>query len=231
MEQYDLKGCMFDVFSLPAGISILNRFPKLAIFPEFSEPVKIDRNKIIKYIIAVYDKRGMRVYEQNLPKRKRLSAELAGWAPNEKGEFQTAVKEIIEGKSKTVNRMIVRYCKMHKSPRYAALVGMEEIYYGMLDKMVDGGEMKSTDISTFRTLEIEIEDRAAEFLNGDTTREIIQQVYEDIELERLELRPEDVAKKLKAGKAPVDYDPYEGYSPDKLRLIIAQEEEDSEGSH
>ena len=227
-----MKGCMFDVFSLPSTVVILNKFPKLAIFPEFVAPVKSDRNKIIRYIVAVYDKRGLRVYEQNVPKRKRMAAELAGWLPNDKGEFPPAVKEIIEGKSKTVNRMIVRYCKLHKSPRYAALVGMEETFYSILDRMVDSDtETKSTEYTMFKQLENEIEDRAAEFLNGDSNREIIQQVYEDIELERLELRPEDIAKKIKAGKAPVDVDPYEGYSPEKLRLIIAQEEEDSEGTY
>jgi hypothetical protein len=224
MEQYDLRGCMFDVFSLPVGVVILNKFPKLAIFPEFKVPVRTDRNKLLKYIIAVYDKRGLRVYEQNLPKRKRMAAELAGWIPDAKGEFTPAIKAIIEGKDKSVNKMIVRYCKIHKSPRYAALVGMEETFYSILERMVDGSDMKAADISTFKSFETEIEDRATEFLNGDSTREIVQQVYEDIELEQLELRPEDIAKKLKSGKSPVDFDPYEGYTAEELRLIVDRED-------
>lgn len=231
MEKYDLSKVMFNVFSLPFEVKILERFPRLAFYPEFNEPVAIDRNKIIRYIIAVYDRNGLALYEPNMPKRKNIAADIAGFVRDKEGNHKKQIKEIMDGNDPVVNAMIIRYVKLHRSPKYAALVGMIEAFYKILAKMVAGEDLSTADVKTFREFELEIQERSSDIFGGDKSGELIRQLQEDVELEKIELRPEDIAKRIKAGLPVVDINPYDGWVPSKMRLVARKETEDKEGDY
>jgi len=221
MENYIFKGLLFPVFDLPQSINLLQRYPQLSQWPEFRLPTKHDKNIVIRYIIAAYDKNGMRIYESNSLKRKKLSAELAGWNPEKNGEFRDEIKAIMNGDDDTINQMIVRYCKLQRGASYSVLVGMEEVFYGILLKMIGKVEISTKEAQMFEEYEKKIELRAIEFLNGDSSKGLREGLFEIIELEKLELRPEDIAEKIKLNKDPLKIHPYgEGYEVGKRKVII-----------
>lgn len=223
MDNYIFKGLMFPVFDLPSNISLLQRYPQLSQWPEFRLPTKHDINIVIRYIIAAYDKNGMRVYESNALKRKKLAAELAGWKPERNGEFREEVKEILNGDNDAINQMIVRYCKLQRGASYSVLVGMEEVFYGILQKMIGKVEISAKEAQMFEEYEKKIELRAIEFLNGDTSKPLREGLFEIIEFEKLELRPEDIAEKIKLNKDPIKIHPYgDDYNAGKRRVIIEE---------
>jgi len=218
MEQiYTFKGLMYDVFSGPKNVDLRKRFPDFNDYPEFTTPIRGDFNEVIRYIVAVYDRRGLRIYEENLNKRKKIAAELIGWKMTD-GKFRKMHQEIMDGKDRVVNAMIIRFLKLHRSVEYATLVAYEEAYFNMLSKMMTEDISKS-DHETFMKIEQEVIKRSADFFNGDTNKGLQNDLIEAIELDKLEFRPEDIARKLREGKEPVDYNPYEKWKPSKMKVI------------
>jgi hypothetical protein len=220
-KEYVFKGLMIDVFSGPKNINLLTRFPILATYPEFTFAKNIPHiniNAAIRYVVAVYDKRGLRVYEESIQKRKKIAAELVGWR-REDGKIEKVHLEILEGKNVAINRMVVRYLKIHKNVKYTSLVALEEAYFSSVLTMMDAATIKNADHQLFKNLESDIENRIVDFLSGDTNRNVAAELIDEIENEKLELRPEDVAKRLKDGLKLVNYNPYDGWIPSKLKLI------------
>ena len=219
MDHYVFKNLLFPVFDYPEGANLLERFPQLKQWREFTVPTRHDINKVIRYIVAMYDKNGVAVYESNGFKRKKISAELAGWKPDKDGDFRGAVKEMLDGKDVPINLMIIRYCKLQRSARYSTLVGMREVYYSILNKMLNHDDISVKESQMFEDYEKKIDIRAMEFLNGDVNEEVREDLFQAIEYEKLELRPEDIAEKIKEGKLPIKVFPYgENYETGKIRL-------------
>jgi len=109
---------------------------------------------------------------------------------------------------------------MHKSVRYASLVAKEEAYFTMLERMMGVDDLKKADNDLFNSLEADIESRITEFLQGDTNKSLTSELIDEIEFEKLELRPEDVAKRIRDGVDVVTYNPYEDWKPEKMRLVV-----------
>ena len=219
MEAYVFKGLMFDVFSGDNTDDLRKKFPQFRMYPEFVEVPGANLNEIIRYIVAVYDKRGLRVYEESIQKRKRIASELVGWK-QENRHLRRVHQDILESKDVAVNRMVIRFLKMHKSVRYASLVAKEEAYFTMLERMMGVDDLKKADNDLFNSLESDIESRITEFLQGDTNRSLTSELIDEIEFEKLELRPEDVAKRIRDGIEVVDLNPYEDWKPSKMRLVV-----------
>lgn len=223
MDQYIFKGLLFPVFDLPRGAKLLERFPGISQWPEFRAPTRYDASMLIRYIVAAYDKNGLRVYESNATKRKKLAAELAGFPMKANGDPQDEVMEILDGKDATINQMIVRYCKMQRGANYAVLVGMEEVFYGILQKMLGREDISQKEATMFEDYEKKIELRAIEFLNGDKSKDLRDDLFELVEYEKLELRPEDIAERLRQGRPGVRLMPYgDDYDFSRRKLLTGE---------
>lgn len=216
--EYQFKGLLFPVFDVGPQVNLVAKFPTLGMFPEFSTFDRPNKNMYIRYVVAAYDPHGMIVFEQNLPKRKAKAAELAGFKRNQKGEFLNDVNRMMSGEDKQVNAMIIRYCRFIRDTEYSALVAMAEVYYRSLAKMVNGEELKTAEYAQFEKYETGIPDRMVKFVTGDPSKRLRDSLYEFIELEPLELRPEDIARKLAEGLMPVDIKPYGDWKPSTLTI-------------
>ena len=98
------------------------------------------------------------------------------------------------------NYKIVEYVRLHRNFKYAFLVSIETSYYTiMLDIM--GGATKQ--ISDARNIQTELEDTLMEILNQDNNPYLRDEILRYMEDERLELRPEDIAKKIQNGESPI----------------------------
>jgi len=223
--EYVFKGLLMDVFSYGRDSDLFSKFPQLKLYPEFKEANSLKTvrfNDLMRYIVAVYDRRGLRVYEESSIRRKKIAAGMVNWSlPS--GVLLPQAQLVIDGKIPAVNKMAIRYLKLHNNIKYTSLVAMEELYFSMVTKMSDPDGLKKTDYDLFKSLEKDIEDRIADFLNGDTNKQLAGELIEEIEIDSLNLRPEDLAKRIKAGLPILDkFEPYGDYVPKKLRLSISE---------
>lgn len=146
----DFARLQYNVKSLdPAGF-VLNRWPELTRFPEFTAKitekkrvedswvdaaVDIDQDKVIRYIFFCYDKNSPFLLEKNLVRRKVLCAIEAGFKPGDQGKFTYEVECLLKGQLEAANRMIVRFVRNQRDIRFALLVAGMENYYDNIQKL------------------------------------------------------------------------------------------------
>lgn len=154
----DFELLKYNPYLLPKDKNLLEVFPELSRFPEFSLPLEnLDRDLIIRYIIFCYDKKSPLLSEKNLAKRKMLSCRLvefefektepkSGRPPEVKPQpkYPFAVEEMIKGKNIYVNRMICRYCRNQNDLTYSLLVAGMESFFDNIDKL--SAPLESTDM-------------------------------------------------------------------------------------
>ena len=225
---YAFKGLMYDVFTLEKSGSITKRYPELEVYPEFNpklylEMKPLDFNDLMKYVVAVYDKKGLRVYEENVSKRKKIAANMVGWRQNADGGYPLKIEAILTNKNGLVNALIIRYLKLMRSVEYSSLVAFEEQYFNMISKMIQE-DISKQDHEAFVKVEESLNRRVLDFCSGDYAKGLHNSIYESIELEKLGLRPEDIARKLRNGDDIVDVKPYGNWKGNRLLLIPGDDE-------
>jgi hypothetical protein len=206
----DLSRAMFNIKDIKEGADIIKMFPRIAQYEEFSVPLPsyLDRAVLFRYIVLMYDSQlAVRELIADLGKRKRECAVLAGF-PEKDGKFDDLVETMLLNMNPSVNNMIIAYCQMQRMPKFTSLVAIEEAHFKLLKKLLDEGTDKSSVLKTINEMEYEMEERRLELLNYDKSFYLYNSLYEKTEMERLELRPEHIADKLKKGQEIVDVHPY-----------------------
>lgn len=206
-EDTEFENLICNVYPLGPRESVLKRFPKLAVFPEFHIKVKgLDRNKIIKYIVLMYDMNTPLKRIDNIQKRKYTAGKISYFPTDEEGKFREHYEEIMNGKSFTVNQMIFRYLKFHRNPDYSFLVSLEDSYYTNLTKMMGGD---NSAYSIVKNQKDDLTRATSEFLNQDDQGVLKESLYEHIDMDNMGIRPEDVAEALSKHEDPFpEIDPY-----------------------
>ena len=173
---------------------------------------------ILKYIILVYD--------MNSPLRKSLKTHneckvqgmlMAGFEPDSRGRFDKAIEQaLIYGQDSGVASMIVKYVYIFNNVDYSELIGMLELNSQLLMAI----QNHKTNNNTFKDLSntsARIKELTAVIFGGKETKEIEEQLYEQLSMNRLSLRPENIAKQLSEGNAHGIFssDPYGVYKDKK----------------
>lgn len=137
----------FDNMTIPVHLmvsgSILSACPELDQYPEFSAklPPGLSRNKVIAYIVYCYDKKSpFRIHEENLIKRKIMSAKQAGFQIGQDGTIEPLAKLIIQGKNIAVNAMILRYGRHFHGLLWSFMVAGLENLYNVLWQVTNNGD-------------------------------------------------------------------------------------------
>jgi len=194
---------MFDPSKLSDGEDVLKFYKELGRHKDFrlNAGDGIDNNKLMLYIILVYDKNSpYRKKFSDVLKRKVEVAHDVGFKTMEDGNFESLVEDFLRGNNRTVNRKIVEYVRMHRNFKYSYLVTIESSYYNLMLDIL-GGETKK--IITAKEVQGELEDTLLEILNQDNNPFLKNEILRYIEDERLKLRPEDIALKLQNGEPPI----------------------------
>jgi hypothetical protein len=177
---------------------------RLDIYPEFNDEIptnlKLSKNKIIKYIVYVYDKYSPLHKITEIMGRKIIAAELAGF--NKKGgKFGGNIEKMLLCEIPQINKMIVRYCRIQKDSDWSVRVAYEDSLYSQLEAIrnsQEGKDVKDIILNT-DTLRSKISDLDKILLEGDDNENLVFDIYDTIENETLELKPEDMADKIEAG--------------------------------
>jgi hypothetical protein len=150
----------------------------------------------------MYDKNSP--YRMKFPdvlKRKIEVAHDCGFETVEGGNFNSPVEDFLRGKNRVVNQKIIAYVRLHRSYKYSYQISIESAYYNLMLEIL-GGETKN--ITKARELKDELEDNLLELLNKDNNPYLKDEILRYMENERLQLRPEDIAKKLQDGETPIE---------------------------
>lgn len=125
----------YPVLDLKEGEDILYKFPELAKIKEFaayggSLTNDLDRNKVIKYIILLYDINSDLIEQKDLQKRKESAATLAGFERHHQtDEFSKKVKDMFELKDRTIYEMIFAYLREQNIMEWMLLKTTEQAFY------------------------------------------------------------------------------------------------------
>lgn len=192
----DFKDMMFPAHKLQNNQNPLKHFTLLSKFDSFNKRIpKINKTKLVRWILLLYDK--MTPFNQitNLIKRKITVADYVGFDIEEPTD---ELKKLLSGEIKEVNKMITDFLIMHRSSKYALVKANEQLFYNELQKVLDGD--KSTNINTY---EKNLEKSILELSNGDNNLNLQNQILDNIFIERLELSPEAIGKRIHEGKKPI----------------------------
>ena len=200
-KEYSLM--MYDPARVPEGSDILKFYKDLNRIKEFrmNPGEGLDNNKIMQYILCLYDKNSpyRRKYTDVL-KRKVEVAHDCEFEVKEGGNFEPLVEDFLKGKNRIVNQKAVQFVRLHRNFKYAYIVTIEEAYYSIMLEIL-GGETKF--IAKAKEIQGELEETLLEILNQDSNPYLRDEILRYMESERLELRPEDIARKIQSGESPI----------------------------
>lgn len=210
LSSVNLAKAMFDISDVTEKTDIFEKFPKLNQYIEFRAtlPKSLNRAILFRYIVLMYDSMlAVRELIPDLGKRKKECAVFAGFKETD-GKFDEHTEMVLLCMSDIVNAMIIAYCQMQRMPRFTSLVAIEEAHQKLLKVLLNEGTDKSAVLKTVNDMEREMEERKLDLLNHDKSFHLYNSLYEATEIERLSLRPEDIAVRLRNGQPAVDVVPY-----------------------
>lgn len=215
--QEDFTSMRYRVDLLSEKQDPLEVFKEFKFFNEFVNPElpeKVSFNKVFRYIGYLYQPHSplKRIFADVL-KRKVEAAKLADFDMNKEKRFTKEYQDIINDKYECINAMIIRFIRTFKNIEMAELSIYEEEYYKELLALKN--ESEATDKKN-RMINIETIGGRIKKLLGDITYDdanhlLIEKLLDDLENEQLNLRPEDIALKIRRKE-----DPLLGFNPRDL---------------
>jgi hypothetical protein len=190
--------------NLPPKKDPRKEFSEVFRFPEFWPEVfpHIDLVKTLRYIAIVYDSKSpLQAAFSDIKKVKLHGAELAGFIKQEDGRFLENVELMMACKDAMVNKMIVRYVLSNKSATYSKFILYQELHAVEMGKLLSGE--KGTKIAEFDLLSDKLDEVRNDLFRKDNSPDLQKEFMAFYFEERLMLRPEDIAKKLKQGDVVV----------------------------
>lgn len=206
----DFEGLIYNPFDNDDK-DIYERWPRLiTVFPKDSYKYKknilthkVMRDKIIKYILLLYQIDSPLMMVDNMIERKILAAKLANLDINERGSKED-VRNVIAGKNLIVNNWIINFCRLQRNIDFTEYVTFETIYYEQLERSVSP-EVKSNatelskvlnNIQSLRTKLVTL--RKSLLADDDRSRVLIDEFMRQVEeeVEQIRMRREDIAGML-----------------------------------
>ena len=202
----EFKKMVFNPVKVPEKKSVFSVYPELKPYKILKQSPGhgIDNEKVMLYLFCMYDKNTpYRAKYPDILKRKVEVARDVGFDLMEGGIFKEPVEEMLRGENKVVNAKIVEFVRLHKNYKYSYLVSIENSYYNIMLDVINGNTKR---ISDLKDVQEELEDTILELLNDDDNPSMKKTLLRYMEMERLGLRPEDIALKIAQGKKPVRFE-------------------------
>lgn len=157
---------------------------------------KVNKEKALTYLVLMYDPRSELWEIGSYGPRKKEAAIMAGFDINKNtGRFSQAVENMVLGGHKGFNRAIMEYCHMASGTDMVSLAVYELVHVKASADILTTYDKNSTDlIEKLRKNILELKQRIFGTPNPD---ELWEALYERLEKERLDLRPETLVEKMK----------------------------------
>jgi hypothetical protein len=204
----DFDDMMFNVMKSSTS-AVLTQFPALAEYEEFTANLggmARYRSNIIRYIVLMYDRNSPFMQMEDIHEKKIKCALLAKFKAEKKNNgihkhFDPAVDKMIKGYNETVNRMVIRYCRMQGSTRFTMIMASRDTFYDLAYRVLkrkaddDGkeGSEKVKLISSMNKSIDEIDEMAVNLFQGDYSSKLIEDLYvviEEGDIKSIRITPE-----------------------------------------
>jgi hypothetical protein len=202
-HQKEFLSMMYNPDKIPEGTSVLSFYKELGKIKEFklSAGEGLDNNKINLYVLLLYDKGSpYRKKFKDILKRKVEVVHDLGFEITPEGLFEPIVEDFLKGRNKIVNQKVVQFVRMHRSYNYSYQVSVEAAYANLMLE-IQSGETKG--LKNLADMRDDLEKNLMEMLGEDNNPYLRDEMLRYMESERLELRPEDIARKLQNGESPI----------------------------
>jgi hypothetical protein len=179
-------------------------FKNVFNFKEYYEELnEVDVLKFLRFIPMAYDKNSpLRSHFTETTRLKIKAADLAGFVRQDDGRFLSNVENVLNGGNEIANRMIIRYVVQHKNSLYTRFVMYQELYENEMHKL-RSGEKGAAKISEFDTLGDKLDEIRQELFSQDNNIKLQNDFHQFYFEDKLLLRPEDIAEKLRKGEPAV----------------------------
>lgn len=174
---------------------------------------------VLRYIILVYDMnsplfKAIKTHNE----RKVQGMLMSGFQADQYGRFDTKIEQgLLYGKDKGVAKRIVKYVYLFNNVDYSELVGMLEYNMQLLFKILSDQTNNQTR-KEFEATSARIKELTAILFGGKETKEIEEQLYEQLAMSKLSFRPEMIVRQIASGK-PEDLFAKDIYSMRKVKRI------------
>ena len=221
----DFEKLAIPVHTLPlGGGDIYGLEPLIGMYPEFRAtlPKGLSKVKVLRYIGVLYQKNSPLLRIESLARRKVEAAKWAGFDRNKAGDrFTNPYMEVLKGRIPEINRMIIRICRVQKSPEFQRLITYESVLAKELEALMSlksPKDIKETkaNIDSFTA---DVEELKSKFLFEDDNELLTEELLDEIENEDLELSPEFIAYKRRHREELLAYNPYGDYQPRKITAV------------
>lgn len=216
--EYDFSQCLYN----PTAPKFLTNIRNIPAFKSYDS--KLSVGKVFSWIVMMFDLNSpMRKTITNYYDRKKMCAELSGWAIGKNGEFPEEITKMLIGEDAGVNNLIVAYLALFSMPEYTQLIAYLNMQYSLtkdaLTERFDHNTAKTLDFVTDK-----IKSLTNEVFGSGQTTEVMkarQALYDMAEKERVKLNPENIVKIMtEEGELPEDFNPYgENYTPEKITFV------------
>jgi len=194
-------------------------YQRLLKFKEFQEDIPINKDKVLQYIILMYDMSNddVRTEYPYYPQRKRELCRLVKLTRGEKmGED---LENMLIGLIPEVNAMIVRYLSLFNNPELIMLSAYWEIFIE-LNKRQFSGQFDKNQVDYIKKINEDINHLTERLFRGKDETELRAELYKSLKDQTLGIKPEEIAEKISKGEDPLgDYTPYgDGYEVSPMKF-------------
>jgi len=204
----DFKNLKYNCYSVPKEKSLLEAFPELTRYTEFTDNAHgLGNDKVIRYVAYMYDKYSPLTSEKNLLKRKMIAVSLAGFEMEDK-KYPEEIEQMMLGRNKHVNRVVCCFVRQQRDLQYTSLTMGLTMFYDNISQLNKPSEneadmeelnRKSTLFNHTMKMIATLEETASEVFSGD-----IQIMYEADEIEqeertKIKSYPEWIAAQRESG--------------------------------
>lgn len=154
-KKEDFDNLFWNAFGNPKNVRTL--WNTLNVYEEFQADLGgINEDLFFNYMEMVYHRDCVMVKDfDNTSDRKIRAFESLGEEKKKAGLFSVKVQEILDGKNKAANRMIIRFCALQHSQKWALLTVSSQSFDRLLFRMMDKSEEKDIEDAATETDKIQ----------------------------------------------------------------------------
>lgn len=224
LKELDFSKCRYN----PAGKTFVKDISHdIPIFEQYEHEKK---REVFRYVVSMYDKNSPLWYkEPEYFQRKILAVNLCELSKETNGgSFSGFSREVMEGRNKEVNQLVVAYLANLGDIEYTMLINELTMYYGYTLKMMSADLLDKAEYTVLKELSKNISLGTNKIFGSGQDEELTRVktlLYEKAEQDRQRMNPEAVVKMLETdGDFPVDWGRYGKYIPEDLKFMADDQE-------
>lgn len=198
-KAHDFDGLMVPIHKIGEQANLYNEVKIFNKYDDFNPSLdaKLSKQKVLRYIVLVFDKASpLKIKYLDPIERRVIAGKIVGFPETNTGKFITFYTSIIQSAITEINRMVITYLFIQNEADFMVLVAYEEalrIQAANLVDKIDEGEKTKDIIANIDSLRKAIEKLKAVFVESKEDTLLERDVFIFTQSKRLRLRPEDYA--------------------------------------